>query len=233
MERFGSKARAKRPGEIAELAQAKSTPLTGRAFFGKLLALSLAALCYGLVNFGLLLWMPADLVAKGYSMEVASGLLAQSALIALPTVFAAAWAYSRWSTKWSVAGSVAITVLGLILVLRLEVAGQGSPVIPVALLIIGTNALIAMLLPYTAESFPLRIRGRTTGVVAACSKGGGLLAQVLAVLALVPALGFVSVAIVVPTLAALALVAWYGKETRGRDLRDLDPDGHTFDATGY
>jgi putative MFS transporter len=103
----------------------------------------------------------------------------------------------------------------------------------VALLIIGTNALIAMLLPYTAESFPLRIRGRTTGVVAACSKGGGLLAQVLAVLALVPALGLVSVAIVVPTLTALALVAWYGKETRGRDLRDLDPDGHTFDKTGY
>src|SRR5690606_31480240 len=51
MESFGSKARAKRPGEIAELAQAKSTPLTGRAFFGKLFALSLAALCYGLVNF--------------------------------------------------------------------------------------------------------------------------------------------------------------------------------------
>jgi putative MFS transporter len=233
MEQFGSKARAKKPSEIADLAQARSTPLTGQAFFGKLLALSLAALCYGLVNFGLLLWMPADLVAKGYSMEVASGLLAESALIALPTVFVAAWAYSRWSTKWSVAGSIAITIMGLILVLRLQFAGQGSPVLPVALLIIGTNALIAMLLPYTAESFPLRIRGRTTGVVAACSKGGGLLAQTLAVLALVPALGFVSVAIVVPTLAALALVAWYGKETRGRDLRELDPDGHTFDATGY
>ena len=36
----------------------------------------------------------------------------------------------------------------------------------------------------------------------------------------------------IPTLAALALVAGYGKETRGRDLRDLDPDGHTFEGTG-
>ena len=27
-------------------------------------------------------------------------------------------------------------------------------------------------------------------------------------------------------------VARYGKETRGRDLRELDPDGHTFAATG-
>ena len=125
-----------------------------------------------------------------------------------------------------------VTIAGLLLVLRLEFSGTGSPVIPVALLIIGTNALIAMLLPYTAESFPLRIRGRTTGVVAACSKAGGMLAQILAVLALVPALGFVSVIILVPTTAVLALVAWYGKETRGRDLRDLDVDGHTFAATG-
>jgi putative MFS transporter len=166
-------------------------------------------------------------------MELTSKLLAESALIAFPTIFFAAWAYSRWSTKWAVAGSVAVTILGLVLVLRLEFAGHGSPVIPVALLIIGTNAMIAMLLPYTAESFPLRIRGRTTGIVAACSKAGGMLAQILAVLALVPALGLVSVVILFPTMAALALVAWYGKETRGRDLRDLDPGGHTFAATGY
>ena len=232
MAQFGSEAHALRPPEKAELAQDKATALSGHAFVGKLVALSLAALCYGLVNFGLLLWLPADLVAKGYSMELAGRLLAESSLIALPTILIAAWAYSRWSTKWAVAGSVAVTILGLVLVLRLEFAGHGSPVIPVALLIIGTNALIAMLLPYTAESFPLRIRGRTTGTVAACSKAGGMLAQVLAVLALVPALGFVSVIILFPTLAALAMVAWYGKETRGRDLRDLDPDGHTFAATG-
>lgn len=232
MARFGAEARATRPDEARELARGKATALTGRAFFGKLFALSLAATCYGLVNFGLLLWLPADLVDKGYEMKLVSTLLAESALIALPTIFVTAWAYSRWSTKWSVLGSIGVTIVGLLLVLRLELVGQGSPVIPVALLIIGTNAMIAMLLPYTAESFPLRIRGRTTGTVAACSKAGGLIAQVLAVLALVPALGMVSLAILVPTLAALGLVAWYGKETRGRDLRDLDPDGHTFQATG-
>jgi putative MFS transporter len=123
--------------------------------------------------------------------------------------------------------------VGLALVLRLEITGQGSPVIPVALLIIGTNGLIAMLLPYTAESFPLRIRGCTTGLVAACSKGGGMVAQAAAVLALVPALGVVSLIILAPTIAALALAARYGKETRGRDLRDLDPDAQTLAATGY
>jgi putative MFS transporter len=42
----------------------------------------------------------------------------------------------------------------------------------------------------------------------------------------------VSVINIVTTVAALAVVAWDGKETRGRDLRDLDPDGRTFAATG-
>jgi putative MFS transporter len=199
---------------------------------GKLIALSLAATCYGLINFGLLLWLPADLVARGQSVEVSSRLLAESALIAFPTIFVVAFAYSAWSSKWSVVGSIAITILGLVGVLRLEFTGAGSPVIPVALLIIGTSALIAMLLPYTAESFPLRIRGRTTGTVAACTKAGGMFAQLLAMLALVPPLGIVSLAIIVPTAGALVMVGRYGKETRGRDLRDLDPDGHTFAATG-
>jgi putative MFS transporter len=209
MARFGAQARVTPPAGTEELARAKAIPLTGRAFLGKLFALSLAATCYGLVNFGLLLWLPADLVAKGYSMELSSQLLAQSALIALPTIVIAAWAYSRWSTKWSVVSSIVVTIVGLALVLRLEITGQGSPVIPVALLIIGTNGLIAMLLPYTAESFPLRIRARTTGVVAACSKGGGMVAQAAAVLALVPALGVVSLIILAPTIAALALADRY------------------------
>ena len=69
-------------------------------------------------------------------------------------------------------------------------------------------------------------------MVAACSKAGGVFAQLLAILALVPPLSLVSLIIIVPTIAALILVAWFGKETRGRDLRELDPDGHTFAATG-
>lgn len=232
MNRFGSKARTTTKAEEVALAKGSSVALTGRAFFGKLIALSLAAICYGLINFGLLLWLPADLVAKGHSMAVSSRLLAESALIAFPTVFIVAYLYSRWSTKWSVMGAIVIALAGLAGVLWLEFTGSGSPVLPVALLIVGTNALVAMLLPYAAESFPLRIRGRTTGTVAACTKAGGMIAQLLAILALVPPLGIVSISIMVPTVAALILLAWFGKETRGRDLRELDPDGHTFAATG-
>ena len=232
MRRFGSQARSTRPAEAVAFSKGPAVALTGRAFFGKLFALSLAAICYGLINFGLLLWLPADLVARGYSVELTSKLLAESALIAFPTIFVAAYVYSRLSTKWSVVGSIAVTLMGLAGVFALELDMIASPVLPVALLIVGTNGLIAMLLPYAAESFSLRIRGRTTGTVAACTKAGGMLAQFLAILALVPPLDIVSIIIFIPTVAALVLVALYGKETKGRDLRDLDLDGRTFAATG-
>src|SRR3954468_3315995 len=200
MRRFGAKIRKARPEHpAAAAAKAAATPLTGRGLFGKLVALSIAATAWGLINFGLMLWLPADLVAKGYSMAVSSKLLAESALIAFPTVFAAAFLYSRWSTKWSVIASVAITIAGLLGVLAIELRGHVSPVLPVGLLIVGTNGIIAMILPYTAESFPMRVRGRATGWVAACSKVGGVVAQFLAILALAPPLGLAAILIMIPT----------------------------------
>jgi len=231
MARFGSGIR-RVAHDASGAARAAAAPLTGRAVTGKLAALSLTALCWGFVNFGLLLWLPVELVARGYSMEVSSRLLAASALIALPTVFLVAWIYSAWSTKKSVLASIAVTLLGLAGVLWLALARGASPVLPVALLIVGSNGIIAMILPYAAESFPLRIRGRATGWVAACSKLGGVLAQALAILAIVPTLAVSTLMIAVPTALSFLLVARFGRETRGTDLRDLDPEGHVFDKAG-
>src|SRR4051795_6843130 len=54
MERFGSKERHTRAAEQVALQRGPSVALTGRAFFGKLVALSLAPICFSLINFGLL-----------------------------------------------------------------------------------------------------------------------------------------------------------------------------------
>ena len=187
-------------------------------------ALSITALSWGLINFGLLLWMPAHLVEKGYSMTLSSELLAASALIAIPTVFVAAILYSRWSSKGALLAAIAVAAAGLLGLIQLELATPGriSPVWSIALLIIGINGIIAMILPYAAESYPLGIRGRATGWIAACTKGGGLIAQLLSLLGLVPALFVAASLILVPVLVSLVLVARYCIETRGRDLRDLE-----------
>jgi putative MFS transporter len=226
MRRFGATAR--KVTASSHPPRSSHRPLTGFHLWSKLVALSLAALCWGLINFGLLLWLPGDLQEKGYSVTVASTLLAKSALISFPTVFLCAFLYSRWSTKWSLVTMIAITMVGLGLVVHLEVAGHGSPVLPVSLLIVGSNGILAILLPYAAESFPLNVRGRATGWVAACTKAGGVGAQGLAITALVPSMGSAAIAIMLPTTLALALIARFGRETRGTDLRDLDVDSAPF-----
>jgi putative MFS transporter len=186
-------------------------------------ALSLTALAWGLINFGLVLWMPANLVAQGFPMVATSRLLASSALVALPTVFVAAWLYSVWSSKGALLASIGLTGVGLVLLILLErhVIDIG-PVPVVALLIVGINGIIAMLLPYAAESYPLSVRGRATGWIAACTKAGGLASQLLGLLGFVPTLILGSAAILVPLVAALVLVAIYCIDTRGRDLREVD-----------
>ena len=192
------------------------------ALIGKTAALTIAALSWGLINFGLLLWMPNDLVTKGYSMALSSRLLAESALIAFPTVFLCTYIYSRWSSKWALTTFITLTLLGLLWVLKLETHVGGNPVWPVGLLIIGSNGIIAILLPYASESYPIKIRGRATGWVAMFTKGGGVLAQGLSIAALVPPLGVTAVIIMLPVLISLALFIRYGTETRGLDLRHLE-----------
>src|SRR5713101_3684405 len=199
---------------------------------GKTAALTIAALSWGLINFGLLLWMPNDLVTKGYSMALSSKLLAESALIALPTVFLCTYIYSRWSSKWALTTFITVTLLGLLWVLKLETHVGGNPVWPVGLLIIGSNGIIAILLPYASESYPIKIRGRATGWVAMFTKGGGVFAQWLAITALVPPLGVTAVIIMAPILITLGLFIRFGTETRGLDLRRLERSrGNLLSAT--
>ncbi len=69
------------------------------------------------------IWSPRAIL-----VAVSSRLLAESSLIAFPTVFlAAALMYSRWSTKWSLVTMIGVTLAGLLGVLRLELRRDGQP----------------------------------------------------------------------------------------------------------
>ena len=215
-------------------AEAASTPVSNNdrlggymnapSLLGLGVALTLAALAWGFVNFGVLLWLPGHLIAMGHTMSVASALIARSSLIAIPTIAALTYLYSRWSTKRVLMLGIAITTLGLLMsVVPTRIAPfLSNPLVAVSLLIIGTTAVVSILMPYVAESFPLRLRGRATGWVAGCTKVGGVLVQALAVFALVPSFSLAAGAIAIPTLLSLFLVARFGDETRDRDLRQLE-----------
>ena len=216
-ERFGivPRPRVAMP-EDAETAHRRHSGLT--------VALTIAALSWSFVNFGLLLWLPTDLQARGYSAELASGILASSALLALPTVALAAWLYSRWSSKWTLVGTVILTLAGLVgaLLPASLLSWQPLLVAVIAMLIVGTNGMIAVLLPYTAENYPLGVRGRATGLVAASSKCGGVAVQGFALFGLMPTLGGAAFALLIPMGVSAVLITWAGRETRGRSLRELE-----------
>jgi MFS transporter, putative metabolite:H+ symporter len=200
-------------------------PLPPRGFYGTTTALTLAGLTWGLVNFGLLLWLPSELVAEGRSVALSSAIIAKSVLISAPTIVVATWLYTVWSTRGALLSTIAITALGLvgILLRGLHVAAfLEDPILPLVFLIIGSTGMISMLLPYTAENYPVKVRGRATGWVAGCTKFGGVAAQILSTLALVPAFGIAAAFIAAAAISALVLVSIYCHETRGRDLRELE-----------
>jgi putative MFS transporter len=188
------------------------------------IALTLAAFAWGFVNFGLLLWLPSTLVAEGNKIGFASTIIARSTLYASPLVVVCIFLYAWWSTKWSLVSAIAVITLGLFVMVLREQGVQfvQNPLVPITLLIVGASGIIAILLPYTAENYPIRIRGRAIGWIAGCTKAGGLIAQSAGVLGLVPAIGNVALIIAVPAMLSLILVGKFGHETRMRDLRELE-----------
>jgi putative MFS transporter len=199
-------------------------PPTDRRYLGTTLALTIAALSWGLLTYGVLLWLPGELIAEGRDMGVAAAVIARSTFISVPVIVITALLYSRWSTKGSLLVMIAISAAGLVAVMLRQsgVHAATDPVIALTLLIVGSTGVISILLPYTAESYPLRVRGRATGWVAGVSKSGGLVCQGLGSLALVPLIGTAALETAVPVALGLALLALYGHETRGRDLRMLE-----------
>jgi MFS transporter, putative metabolite:H+ symporter len=185
-------------------------PLEVCGLLGTTIALALAAVAWGFVNFGVLLWLPGSLVAEGRSMGLASAVIARSTLIAAPTIVAVAYLYGAWSTKKVLVLTIGITTLGLIAIL---IRGEGAfpilsnPVLSLSLLIVGTSGVISIILPYAAENYPLRVRGRATGWVAGLSKAGGLIAQGLGTLAVVPAVGLAAGIIAIPAVLSMLLIA--------------------------
>ncbi len=224
LERFGVSFELTAQPASAQVAPSAS-PVKVRELLGVTCALTLTALCVGFVNFGVLLWLPGSLLCEGRMMGAASNLIARSTLLVAPTIILVSWLYTVWSTKRTLILAVGITTLGLITIPLRDVSGLhilSSPIVPVVLLIVGTSGIISMLLPYSAESYPLRVRGRATGWVAGFSKSGGLFAQGLGALALVAVLGVVAGAVAVPCALAIVLLAFLTRETHGRDLRELE-----------
>jgi putative MFS transporter len=118
----------------------------------------------------------------------------------------------------------ALMGLGLLAVLAQQ-GGWGpnsGATVSLTLLIVGSCGVIAVLLPYTGESYRASVRGRATGWVAGVSKFGGLLAQGLAVLGVAPVFAVAAGAVAFITFFALVLIVWFCDDTRERDVDEAE-----------
>lgn len=186
--------------------------------------LVMAGVSWGLVNFGFVLWLPVNLVSLGVDAAGVNALLARSAVLALPGIGVVVWLYHRWSSIRSLALFIALTTLALLAFFVLGVTGLRSAtatIVATAALLVSVSGVIAMLIPYAAEIYPVQLRGTGSGVVAAASKFGGILGAGLGVLGFFGDLAWSALLIAIPMTISAVLLLRCGIETRGRRLEDI------------
>lgn len=179
---------------------------------------------WGLVNFGFLLWLPSNLKLVGVDAATASLLLAKSAFYGIPAIAVVIALYDRWSSFKSLVLFTALSAISLLLFSVLAVLGSPSPgwiVGATVLLLVSVSGVIAMLIPYAAEIYPVHLRGTGSGVVAASSKFGGILGAGLAVLGFFDNFALSALLLAVPMTIAALMLARSGIETRGFKLEEI------------
>lgn len=186
--------------------------------------LVVCGVAWGLVNFGFLLWLPSNLVELGVDAAGASALLARSAVLALPGIAVVVWLYHRWSTIKSLVLFIALTTLMLLAFFvmgLLELRSAAVTIVATALLLVSVSGVIAMLIPYAAEIYPVHLRATGSGVIAAASKFGGILGAALGVFGFFGNFMLSALLIALPMAVSAVMLLRSGIETRGHRLEDI------------
>ncbi len=186
--------------------------------------LLVCGVAWGLANFGFLLWLPTNLVELGVDPKAASALLARSALLALPGIAVVVWLYHRWSSIRALVLFIGLTTLSLLAFFAmgwLQLKSPTATVAATAALLISVSGVIAMLIPYAAEIYPVSLRATGSGLIAASSKLGGIIGAGLGVLSFFDHFALSALLIAAPMAVSGAMLWRAGVDTRGRSLEEI------------
>jgi thioredoxin reductase/MFS family permease len=225
MARFGARLVPADPAPRSDDEPGRLAQLFRPPFGGLTTAVVLFGLGWGLVNSGFLLWLPTNLRQLGLETGAAERLLAGAAIIGFPAVFAVALLYGFWSSRGTMIGVALLTSATLFAFAALGRQVGDRPYLLqalIVLLLVGTNAILAVLTPYSSEVYPTRVRARGTGLAGACARGGGLLGVCVVAVGLAPpSLTGAALLGAVPTALAAVAITRYGVETRRRRLEEI------------
>ena len=186
--------------------------------------LAVCGLAWGLANFGFLLWLPGNLERLGLNAHAASSLMAKSAILAIPGIAVVVWLYQYWSSVRTLVLFIALSTVSLLAFLLIEMLHLQAAAFTIAAtvaLLIGISGVIATMIPYSAEIYPVHLRGTGSGVIAASSKAGGILGAGLGVLGLFGNFTLSAIVIAVPMAIAGFMLMRAGIETRGHALEAI------------
>lgn len=212
------------PGETARPA-AEFKQLFRKPYLALTLTVGIYGVAWGLVNWGFLTWLPT--ILRDYlhmKDKLAYQLLAKSALFAVPGCVLVAWLYGFWSSKRTMvifAICTAATLAGFA-TFKPDDSQALFSLLTVALLV-SLGGMIAMLLPYSAELYPTKLRASGGGVTASGSKVGGVVgpSAIALIMTAFPGLAIPALSLAVPLLLAAAALWMTGKETSGKRLEEL------------
>jgi putative MFS transporter len=137
------------------------------------------------------------------------------------------WLYHIWSSIKALVLFAALTALSLLLFFVLGWAHSNSTFaikLATALLLVSSSGIIAMLIPYAAEIYPVHLRATGTGVIAASSKLGGIFGAIGGVLGAFNSLALSAIYIALPMACSALLLMKSGIDTRNRDLEAIQHD---------
>lgn len=191
--------------------------------------ITVLGIVWGVVNFGFMLLLPAQLRDAGMTGGTASALLANSALYSAPALVVVVLLYAGWNARAALALFIALMAVSLAGVGYWTVSHGATWLATtcIGMLVVSLTAVNATLLPYSADVYPAAVRATGTGLAAGATKLGGVLGPSLVLLlirlggarAAVPAL----VLAVAGAVAALLLIRWgpsFGRMPR----RDQQPE---------
>src|SRR3546814_17306600 len=127
--------------------------------------------------------------------------------------------YHRWSSVRTLVLFIALTTLSLLAFFAIGVAGLRSEAATIAAtvaLLVSVSGVIATMIPYAAEIYPVQLRGTGSGVIAASSKFGGILGAAVGVAGLFEYFELSALLIALPMAASALMLRRRGIEKIGR-----------------
>ena len=166
--------------------------------------------------------MKALLAHPGLSRRV--GLHALDQILALPGIVLVVWLYQRWSSIRTLVLFIGVTALSLLFFFLIDLVNvriSAVTTIGTVALLLSISGVIATLIPYAAEIYPVHLRSTGAGLIAGCSKFGGILGAGLGVAGMFEHFMLSAILIAMPMAVAGWMLARSGIETRGHGLEAI------------